>query len=59
MKYTPCCENTALGSGLVFIHFTSLLRDDSKIKCSISFVDEVHHHLDDHLFFFGSAFHTK
>ena len=39
--------NTVLGSGLAIIHFTSLLRDDSKIKYSISFVDEIHHHLDD------------
>ena len=51
--------NTVLGSGLAIIHFTSQLRDDSKIKYSISFVDEIHHHLDDHLFFFGSAFRTK
>jgi hypothetical protein len=49
-------KSTALGSGLVFIHFASQLRDDSKIKYSISFVDEIHDYLDDHLFFFRSAF---
>jgi len=52
-------SNNRVGSGLVFIHFTSLLQDDSKIKYSISFVDEIHHHLDVHILFFWFAVRTN